>query len=159
MTFDSKGSLHVMFRNLIDGARDMFLTSSSDLKAFSPATKLGQGTWILNACPMDGGMVAIDAKGDIGTVWRREGIIFSIRGFEVEKREADGRNPWMASGADGPYYAWQNGKEIVVKRPGVAPFAVTQQGLDPVVSSSSNGKLIFAAWNENGVRAMRLDQP
>lgn len=156
MAFDSKGKLYVMFRNLIEGARDMYLTSSSDLRSFSPATKLGEGAWILNACPMDGGMLGVDAKGIVGTIWRREGIIFSSQATGIEKRESDGRNPWMAMGADGAYFTWQNGKEVVVKCPGVAPTALTQQGLDPVISVSGDGKLAIAAWNENGIRAAIL---
>ncbi|KAJ3054740.1 hypothetical protein HK102_011471, partial [Quaeritorhiza haematococci] len=53
-----------MWRNSLKGARDLFLADSSDGgRTFSPAEKLGRGTWPLNACPMDGGAVAVGPAG------------------------------------------------------------------------------------------------
>jgi hypothetical protein len=44
--FDPKGRLLVMWRNSIDGNRDMYLTISEDGgRTFGKAQKLGQGTW------------------------------------------------------------------------------------------------------------------
>ena len=53
-----------MWRNSLDGARDMFVSESRDGgRTFSNARKLGSGTWPLKACPMDGGHLAFDAAG------------------------------------------------------------------------------------------------
>ena len=46
----------IMFRNFLNGSRDMYLLQSSDAgQMFGTAQKVGEGTWKLNACPMDGG--------------------------------------------------------------------------------------------------------
>ncbi len=155
LAFDSKGKLHVMFRNALEGARDMYHTSSGDFRTFSPAKKLGQGTWMINACPMDGGMLVIGPEGSVETVWRRENTIFRSQ-LAGETGLGDGRNPWIAQGASGTYLAWQKGKDIIFSSPGFDPNRVSQQGSNPVVAASPNGKLIIGAWNENGIRAVRL---
>lgn len=70
-------TIHAMFRNWLNGNRDLYLISSSNGgKTFGQAQKLGVGSWKLNGCPMDGGGLAVDKKGTPETVWRREGKIF-----------------------------------------------------------------------------------
>ena len=65
----SDDAVHVMFRNSLAGNRDMYVaTSKDDGKTFVPAKKVGQGSWKLNACPMDGGMLAAGPKGSLVTV-------------------------------------------------------------------------------------------
>jgi len=155
LAFDAEGKLHVMFRNALDGARDMYMTSSSDLRTFSPAKKLGQGAWMINACPMDGGMLAIGPKGSVETIWRRESTIFRSQ-LAGEQSLGDGRNPWIAQGAAGSYLAWQNGRDVIFAVPGLNPSRISQLGNDPVVAASPDGKLVIGAWNENGIRAVRL---
>lgn len=155
LAFDAEGKLYVMFRNALEGARDMYLTSSTDLRTFSAAAKLGQGAWLINACPMDGGMLAIGPNGSVETIWRRESTIFRSQ-LTSEAGLGDGRNPWIAQGALGTYLAWQNGKDIIFAAPGSNPNRVSQQGNDPVVAAAPDGKLVIGAWNENGIRAMRL---
>src|SRR5260370_1332262 len=61
---DGNGVIHVMWRNALDGNRDMYVAHSKDGGvSFGRARKLGEGSWELNACPMDGGGLAIDAQG------------------------------------------------------------------------------------------------
>ena len=85
-------SVHVMFRNSIGGNRDMYVTSSADGgKSFSQATKLGSGTWTLDACPMDGGMLAAGPDGAIDTVWRRDGNIYAEKESGDESPHSKGR--------------------------------------------------------------------
>lgn len=155
LAFDAKGRLHVMFRNSIEGARDMYITSSGDLRTFSPATKLGLGTWMINACPMDGGMLAVSPTGSVEAIWRREGMVFQSR-LSGEERIGEGRNPWIAHGAAGTYLAWQSGKEVIFVAPASNPYRVSQEGNDPVIAASPDGKLVIGAWNQNGIRAIRL---
>jgi hypothetical protein len=72
VAYDPKGGLHVLWRNQIAGARDMYLIDSTDGgKTFGKAVKLGSGTWMLKACPMDGGGLAANAAGRVETVWMR----------------------------------------------------------------------------------------
>ena len=49
-------NVFVMFRNWLAGNRDLYLIRSSDGgENFGQAEKLGNGSWRLNGCPMDGG--------------------------------------------------------------------------------------------------------
>ena len=50
--FGPDGTLHVMWRNSLKGARDLYLANSSDGgKTFGAAEKLGRGTWPLEGLP------------------------------------------------------------------------------------------------------------
>ncbi len=137
----------------------MYLTSSSDMRTFSPATKLGEGAWMINACPMDGGMLAVTSKGAVETIWRREGTVFTGGLAGPEQPLGDGRQPWIAMGASGRCLAWQNGRDIIFATPGSNPKRVSQQGNDPVIASSPNGMLVIGAWTESGIRAVTLSEP
>src|SRR5207248_4727718 len=58
---DAKGAIHVMWRNALEGARNMYVATSTDGGAtFHGVEKQGTGNWMLEACPMDGGGLAID---------------------------------------------------------------------------------------------------
>ena len=75
----------VMFRNNLKGNRDLYLIQSKDGgTTFGTAQKLGQGSWKINGCPMDGGGLVIDSSGKIQTVWRREDNIYTDRPGERE---------------------------------------------------------------------------
>jgi hypothetical protein len=54
VAIDASGQVVVMWRNWLDGNRDMYLARSRDGLGFSNPEKLGMGSWPLNACPMDG---------------------------------------------------------------------------------------------------------
>ena len=70
--------VYVMFRNWLNGNRDLYLLQSTDGgKSFGQAEKLGNGSWKLQGCPMDGGGLAIDKNGNPETVWNRKGIIYA----------------------------------------------------------------------------------
>lgn len=109
IAMDGVGQIAVMWRNSIAGARDMFLSVSKDNgKSFAPASKLGTGTWTLDACPMDGGTLAFDSKGEILTIWRRNTSIYLTSATEAEKLVAeDGRHPIIASGKGGAFLVWE----------------------------------------------------
>jgi BNR repeat-like domain len=94
-----KGDITVMFRNALDGSRDLYLTTSHDGgQTFDLAAKLGKGTWTLDGCPMDGGGLGVDGRGGIATVWRREKEVFFARPGQPEQRIATGRDPAIAVG-------------------------------------------------------------
>ncbi|MBX3118186.1 MAG: exo-alpha-sialidase [Fimbriimonadaceae bacterium] len=161
MTFDMKGRLYVMFRNLIDGARDMYLMSSGDLgKTFSPAKKLGQETWILNACPMDGGSLAVGDAGQVVTTWRTESTVYAMAGTESKERAlGTGQQPWAVYGKQGPYLLWMKGRGIAMTNPAGEAVDLTVRGLSPVASSSPDRGLVIAAWSDEGIRALRVEAP
>jgi hypothetical protein len=90
------GAIAVMFRNSLDGNRDMYVAVSRDAgRTFATARKQGTGSWALNACPMDGGDVEwIDDR--IASVWRRAGDVFSVLGDGPERLLGAGADPIMS---------------------------------------------------------------
>jgi hypothetical protein len=63
-------NVFVMFRNWLSGNRDLYLVHSSDGgNSFGQPQKLGNGSWALKGCPMDGGGVVISNSGETETVW------------------------------------------------------------------------------------------
>jgi hypothetical protein len=111
-------SAYVMFRNLIEGNRDLYLIQSVDGgKTFGKATKLGTGSWKLNGCPMDGGGLALDDKGIPETVWRREGRIYSSAPGRPEKEIGEGRGCSIETINNSNIYAWSENGIITVLKP------------------------------------------
>jgi BNR repeat-like domain len=151
VTIDAKGVLHVMWRNALDGSRDLYHAASNDGgKTFAPAGKLGRGTWPLNACPMDGGEMTIAGDGQIDSVWRRQEDIFVASASEEEKVLGKGRNPVIAYGKAGRYVAWEDAesKGAVLHRPGAAkPVTLGTQSQFVDLASTSSGQ-VAAAWEE-----------
>jgi hypothetical protein len=151
VTIDAKGILHVMWRNVLNGARDLYYTASIDGgKTFASAQKLGRGTWLLNACPMDGGEMTSAENGQIDSVWRRQEEIFAASPGKEEKALGKGRNPVIAYGRNGPYIAWDDAevKQAVLLSPGTSkPVPLGRQSQFVDLATSSAGKVI-AAWEE-----------
>ena len=148
----SGDSVDVMFRNSLGGNRDMYVTSSTDGgKSFSPATKLGSGTWTLDACPMDGGMLAAGSKGSLETVWRRDGNVYTAAGDgSKEVLLGPGQQPWIASTSKGSVIVWTTGREgdLLMQSPvSGRPQKLTGAARDPMITSASNGEgPVIACW-------------
>jgi hypothetical protein len=134
------GTVHVMFRNALGGSRDMYLASSADGAKTWNTSKLGKGTWTLNACPMDGGGLAVASNGKLLTVWRRENKILFARPETNESDLGEGKDASLAAAFDDELYALWTGKDGVYLRtskmdaskliaPGGAyPFALLHNG-------------------------------
>jgi len=150
VTIDAKGALHVMWRNSLNGSRDLYYSSSVDGgKTFVSARRLGDGTWTLNACPMDGGDMTTAGNGKIDSVWRRQEEIFAVSPGNEEQVLGKGRNPVIAYGSKGRYVAWDDvgTKQAVLLSPGTSkpvPLGKQSQFVD---LASSVGKVV-AAWEE-----------
>jgi hypothetical protein len=116
--FDAEGNLAVMWRNSIEGSRDMWLTTrSKGAVQFTAARKLGEGTWKLNACPMDGGRIIALGGGKFGAVWQRAGEIFICRGEGPEMNLGPGKQPVAVHPGDRPpLVVWQQGSDLVAWR-------------------------------------------
>lgn len=139
-----------MFRNWLDGARDLYVTRSSDAGAtFSKATKLGQGTWKLDACPMDGGALALGDRAEIVTTWRRELDIYVARPGQPEERIATGRSPMLATRGKVTVVVWQDGGDIKLRALNAEPVMVVGQGRLPQVALLRDGKTLVA-WERDG---------
>ncbi len=146
---DAKGNVYVMWRNWLGGARDMYLARSTDGGlTFAKAEKLGEGTWPLNACPMDGGALAVDPKGAIASIWRRAQDIFLARPGQAETRLGAGKDAAVAIGPDGVYAAWAEAKALQIQRPGKShPEVLAAEGA--AVQLAGSGPVV-AAWESNG---------
>ena len=144
--------VHVMFRNSIGGHRDMYVTSSTDGgKSFSDARKLGSGTWQLDACPMDGGMLAAGPKGALATVWRRDGNVYAAAGDgSPEIVLGPGQQPWIAGTSQRSVIVWTVGREgdLLVQSANTGESRKLAEGArDPVIASSANGDgPVIACW-------------
>ncbi len=113
--YGAEGTLAVMWRNAIAGARDMWMTTRARGAAdFTPARKLGQGTWTLPACPMDGGRLWPESDGTFTTAWQRNGEIFLARADgSPEVRLGRGKQPLGVTRNGKATVLWQQGEDLV----------------------------------------------
>jgi hypothetical protein len=159
VAFDSKGTLYCMFRNVIDGSRDMYLIRSTNMgETFTNAQKLGQGTWPLNACPMDGGSLVIRRDGLVETVWRRQESLYREVSNQPEQKVGDGSQGWLVEGDEGMVCTWNQGRMLMASTAVGRPMQLSANGQDSVVAASPDKKLVVAAWTENGIRLRRLSR-
>lgn len=156
ITADAKGNVYIMFRNELEGSRDMYLASSKDGgQSFSPARKLGLGTWVLKACPMDGGAVALDANGKVGTTWRRENTIYYTEPGSMEQKIGEGRASSLAKTTKGNYLIWQQGSNILALTPNKLSPEIIGTGIYPRLVPLANQQVI-SVWESEGKILARL---
>lgn len=152
VVFDSQGRIIVQWRNSLGGARDIYVASSSDGgKSFGKAIKLGIGSWPLNACPMDGGAIAVIAGGKIASAWRRhQSVYLSLEGEREEHLLGVGEQPWIAATEAGAFVLWlrKRGDVAYLLTPGSkSPIELASQAADPVLAAGPNGRgPVVAAW-------------
>jgi hypothetical protein len=146
------GQFAVMFRNVSSGVRDMYLARIQDGSVVSPAAKLGRGTWELNACPMDGGGLALSGS-QILTAWRRDHDLFLATPGDADERIGTGKDVALAVSGGNPITVWNQDGRIEVRisnRTG----QLSESGAFPVVAALPDGRAL-AAWEEGGRIATR----
>jgi len=149
VAFDRDGKILVMWRNWLGGSRDMYLATSSDGNRFSSPQKLGDGTWKLNACPMDGGGIAVPAGGVV-TAWRRDHALFLARPGQAEVQIGEGTDIAIAAGALGTYAIWSGPAGVQVLTPeDKKPTTLGVKGTFPAIAALPSGGAI-AAWENDG---------
>lgn len=161
VAFDREGKLFVMWRNSLNGFRDMYFASSADGgETFGEAVKLGHGSWKLDACPMDGGYLAAGVRGQVTTVWRRERQVIAADASGEERPLAIGEQPWAAATADGVWIVWlsRRGGDLWLASPSADdPILLSSDATDPVVSASADGNgPTIAVWETGAGREGRL---
>lgn len=141
-------NVYVMFRNWLNGSRDLYLIKSSNGgHSFEDAKKLGNTSWQLNGCPMDGGGIAITNDNAIQTVWRRENKIYSALPGMPEKVIGEGKGCTLANTDKGTYYTWfENGSVIVLDPQGKK--IIVGKGIQPVIKAIDNNSLICVWEND-----------
>lgn len=135
-------NVYVMFRNWLNGNRDMYLSHSPDGGAtFSAAQKIGAGSWKLNGCPMDGGGLAIAENDQVQTIWRREGKLYGAVPGMPEAEIGTGKNGAIASVNGKNVYAWvEEGSVVVMKPQGLKQNL--GKGQLPVIKAINNEQIV-----------------
>jgi hypothetical protein len=148
------GEFAVMWRNAVDGSRDFYVLRLRGGKPAGAALKQGQGTWKLDACPMDGGGMALDG-GEIVTAWRREHDVYLARPGSPEEKLGPGQDIALAAGRKGAYAVWVSGKTVELLAPGAkSAHALSESGAFPSLVALPDGT-VLAAWEEDGSIATR----
>jgi hypothetical protein len=150
LAYGKDGRLWVMWRNVLEGSRDLYAASSPDGLHFDPARKLGEGTWKLNACPMDGGTIAA-GSGAMVSAWRREGLIYLAESGRAEHQIGAGKDVTMAQTPRGAYVAWTKGTALEILRPNApTPEPLAPTGAFVNLTALPDGTA-FAAWESGTV--------
>jgi hypothetical protein len=143
-----------MFRNWLDGNRDMYITGSKDAgKTFDAPHKMGNGSWALKGCPMDGGGLTIK-HGVAQTVWRRENTIYSCADGAMELPVGEGRSCTIAAGPGANAYAWVD-KGNVVCRLGDGRLQSIGEGSSPVITAIDD-HTILCMWEKDNIILRQL---
>jgi hypothetical protein len=146
-------NVYVMFRNWLNGNRDLYLITSHNVgKSFSKAEKLGKGSWPLNGCPMDGGAIALDKKGNPVTVWNRKGIIYTSEPGAEEREVGKGRSCTMKTVDSENVYAWLENGEVVVLKQGGQKISLGK-GIQPVLEPIDDKRIICIWENDKQINS------
>lgn len=141
-------NIYVMFRNWLNGNRDLYLVQSNNAgQTFRKALKLGNGSWKLNACPMDGGSIAIGSEGNVETVWRRENTIYTCEPGETEKALGEGKGCTIETANGKNVYAWSANGNITCLLPD-GTSKVIGKGSLPLLKSVNNDEVV-CVWENN----------
>lgn len=152
-----RNNVYVMFRNWLNGNRDMYLTQSTDGgNNFGTAQKLGNGSWALNGCPMDGGSLVVDKEGNPETVWRRQKKIYACKPGSEEREIGEGSSCTMESINGKNVYAWiENGEIIMMNSEGIKKSV--GKGSSPVLKAISENQVICVWENEKLIHSALLE--
>ncbi|MFM1749742.1 MAG: hypothetical protein RLZZ188_3408 [Verrucomicrobiota bacterium] len=157
LAFGAGGELFAMWRNALGGARDPWFSRRPMGSAeFAPAAKLGEGTWTLRACPMDGGAVAALADGLV-SVWQREGRVFLARPSEPERDLGPGTQPVVAAAMGRVIVVWQRGQGLwMTTGDGMgAANSLTEEGKFPALLAIPSQGGFLAAYERGDAIVIR----
>jgi hypothetical protein len=152
--FAENGSVQVMWRNVLEGSRDFYVITSGADRRFDLPQKLGNGTWKINACPMDGGGMVRD-RGKTITVWRRENSIFLDELGRPETKIGDGKDVTLVMAGGAPYAAWIKGSQLILWHNGKEE-AIADQAAFPNLAGLPAGGALLAWEAKNGISVKRL---
>ncbi|TDE09743.1 hypothetical protein [Dyadobacter psychrotolerans] len=145
------GKIFVMFRNKMNGARNMYLISSNDNgEHFGQAGRLGMGNYMINACPMDGGDLTVNAKGEAFTVWRRQMEVYLAEPGKAEIKLGSGRTPVILQTAKGNAIAWQLDNSIQFQGPDGLKTSSLGIGQYPKLALAKDQKTVICTFERDG---------
>jgi len=157
VAISNDGVVFVMWRNELDGNRDMYLARSQNGgRTFDLADKLGVGSWKLKACPMDGGDLAIGSGGSPITVWRRDRQVYATgQRAPRESLLGQGEQPVVTTADDGTYVVWLTRRrgDLLHFAPNTkTPTRLARNASDPDIATPRSGDgPVVAVW-ESGVK-------
>ncbi|HWB25329.1 MAG TPA: sialidase family protein [Chitinophagaceae bacterium] len=142
------GKVYVMFRNWLSGNRDLYLISSPDGGSnFGEAERLGETSWKLNGCPMDGGAIVLSEKDKPQTVWRRHDTIFACEPGKKEVEIGKGVGCAVENLDNKNVYAWNEAGNIICLLPGGVK-KMLGKGVIPVIKAVNNK--LTCIWEDDG---------
>ena len=150
--YGDDGAVHVMWRNCLNGARDMYLISAGASRHFGKAEKLGTGSWKITACPMDGGGIARVGSRTI-TAWRRADEIFMAEPGQPETRLGQGKDVALAVSRGHTYAVWIAGTRLESWRAGRQDILAPKAAFPSLVALPGGG--VLAAWEEDDAISLR----
>jgi hypothetical protein len=128
-------NIYVMFRNQLQGNRDLYLARSEDGgENFDHARQIGNGHWKLDGCPMDGGNLVVNEQGVVQTVWRRESKIYAAIPGMSEKEIGEGKGCTMTTHDGKNVYAWTEKGKVVLKKPDGEKLTIGDGGQPSLIS-------------------------
>ena len=146
--FARDGALDVMFRNALGGARDLYLLrAAANKQSFGKAQKLGYQTWMLNACPMDGGGIA-HTGGVAVTAWRRDREIYLAAPGKPETRLGEGQDVALAVSGSSIHALWVQSSQLVSWVDGKTEILAPKAAMPALVALPAGG--VLAAWESGG---------
>jgi hypothetical protein len=141
------GEFAVMFRNVVDENRDMYVMHIKDGSVIAGAQKAGKGSWALKACPMDGGGLVQDGKQTL-TAWRRGEDVFIAPLGREEHQIGTGKDVALAASHGRQFAVWTAKDGIRSWSAGREELLAKSGGFPSVVALPNGGAL--AAWEEEG---------
>ena len=153
------GQFEVMFRNVMDGSRDMYALTWLLPTGVSTIEKQGSGTWKINACPMDGGGIAVRNQG-IVSAWRRDHQVFLAKLDKPEQVLGEGKDVSLAATPAGTFVAWTgiDGTVYLHEPNKASPVTLDRHGAFPALTATAGGG-VLAAWEENNAIAAEFVNP
>ena len=149
LAVDGTGRVWAMWRNWLDGARDMYAcVSTNNGNSFGPARKLGSGTWTLKACPMDGGNIAFDPMNRPLTTWRRDKSLFIAGETSEEQLALAGSHPVVGTSGGHSYFVWQTGAKLMMRKDASLPIMLAENGAFASIATAP-GEPPVVVWESN----------
>jgi hypothetical protein len=150
-------TIAIMFRNWLNGSRDLYLTKSLDGgTSFTGAQKLGMDTWKLNGCPMDGGGIAIDGSNVIRTTWQRKGNVYYAQPGDPEINIGSGRNCNISGTGNNAVLTFQNNDTVKVLSLKNKNVVVVGKGSFLKTVVLANNKILCVWEQDNEIKFKRI---
>lgn len=129
----------------------MYLISSTDKgEHFGKVEKLGNGDYMINACPMDGGDLTVNSKGEVSTVWRRQMEVYLAQPGKPEMKLGNGRTPVILQTAKGNAIAWQQDDSIQFRSPDGLKTSSLGRGQYPKLALAKDKKTALCTFERDG---------